>query len=69
VESGSTSCLCGSLDAEDDRISAFEEYANGGLSILKDFFCDCLIDLDGLLAFIESQIKESAGSPDLDIMI
>jgi len=69
VESGATDCLCGSSDAEDDRISVFQEYANGGLSILKDFFSDRPLDLDGLLAFIESQRGENAGRPDLELTI
>ena len=57
------------MDAEDGRVSAFEEYANGGLSILKDFFSDRPLDLDGLLAFIESQRGECAGRPDLELTI
>lgn len=69
VEYGGTECLCGSSDAEDDRITVFQEYANGGLSILKDFFSDRPVDLDGLLAFIESQRGENVGRPDLELMI
>lgn len=69
VESGGTDCLCGSSNAEDDRINVFQEYANGGLDILKDFFSDRPIDLDGLLAFIESQRGESAVTPNLELTI
>lgn len=68
-ESDSPDCLSGSSDAEDKRISVFQEYVNGGLGMLKEFFADRPVDLDGLLAFIESQRGESAGPPDLDIMI
>ncbi len=69
VESCGTECLCGSSDAEDDRINVFQEYVNGGLSILKNFFSDRPVDLDGLLAFIESQRGENVGRPDLELLI
>ena len=69
VESESTNALSGSSEAEDQRISTFQEYANGGLSILQDFFSDRPLDLDGLLAFIETQSRESAGRPDLELTI
>lgn len=69
AESGCSDCLSGSSDAEDDRISIFQEYANGGLSILREFFSDRMADLDGILAFIESQREESAGRPDLELSI
>jgi len=39
------------------------------LSILQDFFSDRPLDLDGLLAFIETQSRESAGRPDLELTI
>jgi dnd system-associated protein 4 len=69
AESGRSDCLCGSSEAEEERISVFQEYTNGGLSILKDFFADRPLDLDGLLAFIESQHEEPAGRPDLELTI
>ncbi|MFO1432245.1 MAG: DNA phosphorothioation-associated protein 4 [Candidatus Competibacteraceae bacterium] len=69
VESESTNALSGSPEAEDQRISTFQEYANGGLSILQDFFSDRLLDLDGLLAFIETQNEKNTNSLDLDLMI
>ncbi len=69
AETDNPSCLFGSSEAEDERISVFQEYANGGLSILQDFFSARPNDLDGLLAFIETQQEESAGRPDLDLMI
>lgn len=69
AETESSSCLFGSSEAEDGRIAVFQEYANGGLSILQEFFAGRPIDLDGLLAFIETQQEESAGRPDLDLTI
>lgn len=69
VESKSSDSLAGSAAADDERVQLFQEYANGGLTILQDFFSDNNIDLDGLLAFIDSQKGKSAGEPDLDLMI
>lgn len=69
VETQDSTCLSGSPDAEDERISVFQEYANGGLAILQDFFAGRPIDLDGLLAFIETQREDSAGRLDLELMI
>ncbi len=69
VESKSPDSLSGSSVADDERVLLFQEYANGGLTILQDFFSDNNADLDSLLAFIDSQKGESAGEPDLDLMI
>ena len=69
AETQKSESLSGSQDAEDERVAVFQEYANGGLAILQDFFAGRPIDLDGLLAFIETQKEESAGRLDLDIMI
>jgi len=69
VESGSSECLSGSSEAEDDRTSVFQEYANGGLSVLKEFFYNRPLDLDGLLSFISSQREESLRNPDLELTI
>ena len=69
AESGSSDVLAGTTEAEDIRISIFQEYANGGLSILNDFFSDRTADLDGILAFIETQSEEKAKTPNLDLAI
>jgi len=69
VETQNSNCLSGSAEAEDDRVSIFQEYANGGLEILRDFFAGRPLDLDGLLAFIETQREESAGRLDLELTI
>jgi hypothetical protein len=50
-------------------VAVFQEYANGGLAILQDFFAGRSIDLDGLLAFVETQREEGAGSLDLELTI
>lgn len=69
VEEEDTFCLGGSQEAEDMRLKLFQEYANGGLGILKKFFEDRTLDLDGLLAFIESQQSTKSPQPDLELSI
>lgn len=69
AETQKSESLSGSQDAEDERVSVFQEYANGGLALLQDFFAGRPIDLDGLLAFIETQREETAGKLDLELTI
>lgn len=71
AEEGDSRIIEGNPDGEDQRIQLFQEYSNGGLSILKEFFQDRPIDLDGVLAFIESHQagKSSLDAPDLDLSI
>lgn len=69
VEYGKSECLSGTEEAEDNRAAIFQEYANGGLSILKEFFSNRSLDLDALLAFIDTQKVNSAGKPDLELTI
>lgn len=63
--------LSGTPEGEDQRILLFQEYANGGLSVMKEFFQDRSVDLDGVLSFIEMhQAKNTAlEAPDLDLSI
>jgi dnd system-associated protein 4 len=71
-EEGASDILgCGS-DADDARVILFQEYANGGLAVLQDFFRDRTINLDGFLAF--SQMNQEGapsevGEADLDLTI
>lgn len=69
AETQKSDCLSGTEKAEDDRVSVFQEYANGGLEILREFFAGRPLDLDGLLAFIETQKEEAAGRLDLELTI
>lgn len=70
VETGGTSVLRSTEDAEDERIKIFEEYANGGLQMLKETFETSNGNLDTLLTFIQSQTESSATkAPDLQIVI
>lgn len=69
VETEKSESLSGTSDAEDNRIIIFQEYANGGLGILQEFFKERPIDLDGLLTFIDSQSQKATEKPDLDLTI
>jgi dnd system-associated protein 4 len=69
VETEKSESLSGTSDAEDNRIVVFQEYANGGLSVLQEFFKERSIDLDGLLSFIESQSAKVIDKPDLELTI
>jgi len=69
TEANAADPLSSSQAAEDFRISAFEEYSNGGLEVLKDYFKARQIDLNGLLEFIETSLAEKVGAPALDLMI
>ncbi len=70
VESGTTDVLMASEDAEDKRVTSFEEYANGGLAILQEHFKAGNCNLDSLLNFIQAQTAEIyTKKPDLQISI
>ena len=71
VEIGDSGVLASTPEGEDLRVQLFQEYANGGLSIIKDFFIGRTIDLDGVLAFIELHQVSAAdlSAPDLDLSI
>lgn len=63
VETDATDVLCASEEAEDHRITVFEEFANGGLAILKEEFTARNCNLDTLLLFIETQASATPSKP------
>jgi dnd system-associated protein 4 len=69
TESNSADPLSSTQDAEDFRISAFEEYSNGGLEMLQNYFKARQVDLNGLLEFIEINLSEKVSLPALDLAI
>lgn len=69
VDTGSSECLSGSAENEDNRTVIFQEYVNGGLSILKDFFSDRPLNLDGLIEFISAQSEDIVSKPDVELAI
>lgn len=71
AESGDSEVLASSQHGEEQRVLLFQEFANGGLSIIKEFFNDRTVDLDGVLSFIEThQVKANElEALDLDLSI
>jgi len=71
ADTGDSGVLASSPEGEDLRVQLFQEYANGGLSVIKDFFSGRTIDLDGVLAFIELNQASATelSTPDLDLSI
>lgn len=58
VETDNPDILSNSSEAEEQRIAIFQEYANGGLEILKEYFSEKVIDVDGILSFIDAQTSK-----------
>lgn len=69
ADSGTADPLGGAADSEERRITAFQEYANGGLAILREFFLSRQPGLDGMIEFIDSQRELRGSAPDLDLSI
>lgn len=69
VEENSSDALSGSADAEDLRLTIFQEYANGGLSVLQSYFQDRNVDLDAVLLFINNNSQKAGSEVDLDLAI
>jgi dnd system-associated protein 4 len=70
VETSSTEVLSSSEEAEAARIQLFEEYANGGLALLKERSMGADAGFDFVVGFITEHLDEGAASiPDLKISI
>jgi dnd system-associated protein 4 len=69
TEANSADPLSSTQAAEDFRVSAFEEYSNGGFEMLREYFKARQVDLNGLLEFIETNLAEKVGAPSLDLAI
>jgi dnd system-associated protein 4 len=69
ADAGTADVLVETPENEEQRISVFQEYANGGLAILQDFFSSRPANLDGLLEFIDSQRVSRGAPPDLELSI
>jgi len=71
AESGDSEVLSSSPQGEEQRVLLFQEYANGGLSVIKELFKDRTVDLDGVLSFIDTHQARTAEleAPDLDLSI
>lgn len=70
VETGGTDVLMATEESETQRLTAFEEYANGGLAVLEEHFKAGNCNLDSLLNFIQAQTSAvTTKGPDLQISI
>ncbi|MBK6631643.1 MAG: DNA phosphorothioation-associated protein 4 [Betaproteobacteria bacterium] len=69
ADSGAADVLGGSPENEELRLVAFQEYANGGLTILQEFFSSRQANLDGLIEFIDTQRMSARPAPDLELSI
>lgn len=69
ADSGVADVLGGSPEKEELRLAAFQEYANGGLEILQEFFSSRQANLDGLIEFIDTQRTSVGKAPDLELSI
>jgi dnd system-associated protein 4 len=70
-ETGDSGILAATPEGEDRRVQLFQEYANGGLTILREFFGSRTLDLDGFLSFIEIHHAQPTelSAPDMDLTI
>lgn len=53
AETEDASLLSGDNDGDNQRITLFEEYANGGLTVLQEYFKSTPLNTDSLLTYIE----------------
>ena len=65
VCTGEPHILAGTEDSDDQRLTIFEEYANGGLAILREELEQRSYSLDALLQFISS-IESAPAAIKLD---
>lgn len=69
AESGETECLRNCPEAQDALITAFEEYANQGLSLLRDRLQASPSPLDEVVSLLLEVTKTEASSPSVDDLI
>lgn len=69
ADTGSSECLRGTEDAQDELITAFEEYANQGLHILSEKMNVSTTPFDELVSvLLESNVVQPT-IPDIDELI
>jgi dnd system-associated protein 4 len=69
---GGSEILSSHNESDERRVVVFQEFANGGLTIMEEFFKTRTVDLEGLLAFIELNQTEDdggIGAANLDLTI
>lgn len=71
TETEDASLLAGDSDGDNKRITLFEEYANGGLTVLREYFKANPLNTDSLLTYIEVNTITSnqSGKGEIDLTI
>jgi dnd system-associated protein 4 len=69
AESGDSQCLRGTSEAQDSLITAFEEYANQGLFLLRERVQSPGYPLDDFISLLQEAIKPEVSSPVIDDLI
>jgi dnd system-associated protein 4 len=69
VETGNSDCLHSTPENQDQLITAFEEYANYGLKVLKERLASSTNLLDDLTSFVLEATQEPAKDADIDNLI
>jgi hypothetical protein len=69
AESGDSQCLRGTPEAQDSLVTAFEEYANQGLFLLRDRVQSPGYPLDDFISLLQEAIKPEISSPVIDDLI
>ena len=69
VETGNSDTLSSSSEQEEKRITIFQEYANGGLEIMQEYFSKTSITLDNLLGLIDRYNNDPERMPFIGVTI
>lgn len=69
AENGDTECLLNTAEAQEKLITAFEEYANRGLFLLRDRLQASSSPLDEVIALLIEVTNPAASSPVVDDLI
>jgi dnd system-associated protein 4 len=69
AENNSEKYLSGDYIIDQERITIFEEFANGGLEIMGEYFLHKTANLDGILEFIASLSGNSNSNSVIDLDI
>ena len=71
AETENATLLAGDAEGDNKRITLFEEYANGGLAVLQEYFKAHTLNTEGLISYIELNAftSEQASRREIDLTI
>lgn len=69
VETGNSDILSSSPEHEDKRVTIFQEYANGGLEIMQEYFSKTSLTLDNFLGLIDRYNNDPESMPFIGITL